>query len=349
MSLESKKRMIKMKNMRKEIWIAIVLIGILIIAGGFYYWDSQSKDSMNETPVKIAINQWSGYAYAFIAEEKGFFEKNNVKVELVFDKEYFPSQKKYKNGEVDGIFEVFSDTIFHNSEGIKTKIVYIIDYSNEGDVIVGKSSLNSLADLKGKKVGVDGINSFSHLFVLSDLEKAGVKEGEVQFENVPAQQVLDALEQGKIDAGHTWEPIKSAALAKGYKQLGKAGDILGILTDVLAFNDKIIEERPEDIQAIVKSMLEAKEFLDKNPEEAIKIMAEKEEMTEEEIKSGINGIHQLNLNENIEAMKKSEEITSLYVSGAIITDFYIKRGQLSSMPDFESIIEPRFVNNVGKK
>jgi NitT/TauT family transport system substrate-binding protein len=345
MSLESK-RMIKMKNMRKEIWIAIVLIGILIIAGSFY-WNSQSKDSMNETPVKIAVNQWPGFAHVFIAEEKGFFEKNNVKVELVFGIEYSKAQERYINGEADGVIEAFSDTIFHNSEGIKTSVVYIADYSDEGDAIIGKSSLNSLADLKGKKVGVDEINGFSHIFVLASLEKVGLKESEIQIENVPAQQVLDALESGKIDAGHTWEPIKSAALAKGYKQLGKAGDIPGIITDVLVFNDKIIEERPEDIQAIVKSILEAKEFLDKNPEEAIKIMAEKEEMSEEEMNSGLKGVHQLNLNENIEAMKKSEETTSLYASGKIIADFYIERGQLSSMPDFDSIIEPRFVNNMG--
>jgi NitT/TauT family transport system substrate-binding protein len=184
------------------------------------------------------------------------------------------------------------------------------------------------------------------MFVLTALEKAGVKESEIQIENVPAQDVLTALEQGRIAAGHTWEPTKSSALAKGYKQLGKAGDIPGIITDALVFNDKIIKERPDDMQAIVKSLVEAKKFSDENPEEAIKIMAEKEEMSEEEIKSGINGAHQLNLDENIAAMKESEETTSLYSSGRIIVDFYINRGQLSSKPDFNEIIEPKFVNNL---
>ena len=344
--------------MKIKISLVLIVLAIVLIAGLIIWSDYprisgniiknhlQPKKINSEKPIKISLNQWPGYAFVFIAEKKGFFEKNKVKVELVFDKEYAKSEENYKNGEVDGVLEVFADTIFHDSEGLKSKAVYVTDYSDSGDVIIGKSEYNSLADLKGKKIGIDGINSFSHMFVLTALEKAGVKESEIQIENVPAQDVLTALEEGRIVAGHTWEPTKSAALAKGYKQLGKAGDIPGLITDVLVFNDKIIKERPEDIQAIIKSMNEAKEFLDENPEEAIKIMAEKEEMSEEEMESGIKGAHQLNLDENIVAMKESEETTSLYSSGRIIVDFYIKRGQLSIIPDFNEIIEPRFVNNV---
>lgn len=325
--------------MKKRLIRGFVLLfaTLLIVAG------CGTDKTEGNKPIKIAINQWPGYAYAYIAQEKGFFEKNNVKVEFVFDKEYSKTQERYKNGEVDGISEVFSDTIFHNSEGLKTKAVYITDYSDSGDVIIGKSSLNSLADLKGKKVGVDGINSFSHLFVLAVLEKAGLKESEIQIENIPAQDVLISLESGKIEAGHTWEPTKSAALKKGYKQLGKAGDITGIITDVLAFNDKVIQERPKDIEAIVKSMIEAKDFLDKNPEEAIKIMAEKEEMSEEDMKSGLDGVHQPGLEENLEAMKAGGY---LYSSGELVSNFYLERGQMSKKPNLNEIIEPRFLNEI---
>jgi len=322
--------------MKKFILISLI---ILLVFGC-------TKVVEEKKPIKIALNQWPGYAVAFIAKEKGFFEKNNVKVELVFDKEYSKSQERYKNSEVDGVFEVFTDTIFHNSEGIKTKVVYVADHSTEGDVIIGKPEFNSLADLKGKKIGVDGINSFSHLFVLTALENAGLKESDAQFENIPAQDVLTALESGEIDAGHTWEPVKSEALKKGYKIIAKASDTYGILTDVLAFNSGVIEERPVDIQAIVKSMLEARDFVYSDREEALQIMAAAEDMGKEEMSNGIMGIHQPDITDNIKAFAKSEEITSLYGSGQIIAKFYLERGQLSSIPDFDEIIEPNFVNNV---
>jgi len=326
-------------NIFKKLSLLILLLFLLFLSVSC----SNLQRADEQEPVKIAINQWPGYAYTFVAQEKGFFEKNGVKVELIFDKEYSLSQEKYKNGEVDGIFEVFSDTIFHNSEGIKTQAVYIFDYSDSGDVIIGKSSFNSLADLKGKKIGVDGINSFSHLFVLADLKKAGLKESEIQIENIPAQDVLTALEQGRIDAGHTWEPIKSEALARGYKQLGKAGDIPGIITDVLAFNADFIEKNPEKVQAIVKSLVEAKEFLDANQEESIKIMAEKEEMSEEDMASGLQGVHQPDLAENINAMTA---MGYLYSSGELVSNFYMDRGQMSKKPVLSKIIEPRFLRGI---
>jgi NitT/TauT family transport system substrate-binding protein len=45
---------------------------------------------------------------------------------------------------------------------------------------IGQSTLNSLSDLKGKKISFEGINSFSHLLVQKLLEKAEIKEGEFQ-------------------------------------------------------------------------------------------------------------------------------------------------------------------------
>lgn len=329
--------------MRRTRGLLIVVLIVCMFAGCSQQTGEEKK------PIKIALNVWPGYAYVFIAKEKGFFEKNNVEVELILEEEYSEAQELYINGEVDGVFEVFSDTIFHNSEGIPTRVVCVLDYSDTGDVIIGKPEFNSLADLRGKKIAIEGVNSFSHLFVLTALENAGLRESDMQFKNVPAREVLTALEEGKIDAGHTWEPTKSQALEKGYKILGEAGDVPGIITDVLAFNAKIIKMRPDDIQRIVKSILEARDFVYTNRDEALEIMSRAEGMTREEIKQGIEGVHQPDLGENILAMQESKESTSIYVVGEMIADFYLNRGQLSSIPDFDEIIEPRFVNELAKE
>ena len=168
-------------------------------------------------PIKIAINVWPGYAHAFIARDKGFFNKHGAAVTLVLEKDITEAVQLYRNGEVDGLFAVFPDIIMLNAEGIKTKVVYIADFSDTADVIIGKPELRALADLKGRKVSFEGINSFSHLFVLKALEEAGIREFEVQFANVAAMDVLDALEHGDIAAGHTWEPVTSKRKASRKK------------------------------------------------------------------------------------------------------------------------------------
>ena len=90
--------------------------------------------------------------------------------------------------------------------------------------------------------------------MLQALAKAGLYEKDVQFENIPAQGILKALESKQIDAGHTWGPTKLVAIKKGHKILDTAEDVPGIIADVLIFNSKIVETRPQDIQVIVESI-----------------------------------------------------------------------------------------------
>ncbi len=340
--------------MRTKVFLSVLLIVCVAVIAGCcaMVCEKKAPETVSawveeKKPIKIGISVWQGYAHAFIAHEKGFFGKNNVSVELVFKKGVEESIELYKNSEVDGVFNVFADMILINSQRIPTKVVYVPSYSKSGDVIVGRPEFNSIADLKGKTVSFQGVNTFSNLFVLKALEKAEIKESDVQFHDVPGTDVLNAMEAGKIDGGHTWEPVTSQALNKGYKILCKASDTPGIITDVLAFNAKIIEERPDDIQHIVKSLLEAKDFIDSNKDEAIDIMAKAEGLDRAEVQRGIDTeVHMLDLDENTEAMKKSENIVSLYVSLKAITDFYVKRGLIAETQVTEGIIEPKFIEGI---
>jgi len=312
----------------------------LILVFGLLAEGCTPKKAKEKAPIKIAINVWPGYAHAFIAKEKGIFRKNNVNVELVLKKDITESTQLYKDNEVYGIFNVFTDIIMMNAQGIPAKVVYVADYSDAEDVLIGKPNFRSIADLKGGKVSFEGINTFSHIFVLKLLEKAGLKEGDVRFANILALDVLEALEKGKIDAGHTWEPVTSQAIKKGYKILGKAGDLPGIITDVLAFHPKVVQERSDEVHRIVTSLLEARDFIYSNREEALEIMSKAEGMSKEEMEEGIKGVHHPGLKENIEAMKKSKDTKSLHCSGEIIIDFCLKKGQFSRIPDINTIIEP---------
>ena len=311
-----------------------------------------SADSANNTasgtkePIRIGINLWAGYAYAFVAVDKGFFKNNGVDVELILSKEYTESLNLYENGDIDGFFGVLSDVIFHNSHGCKTKAIYVTDYSVTADVIIADPLFDSLEALKGEKIGVENINSFSHLFVLEVFEKAGIPETDLQFEVVPSQEITEALDDGRIEAGHTWYPEKEEALKKGYKIVATAGDVSGLITDILAVSDSLIKESPEDILAIVKSMLQAKDFLETNPEEALKIMVKYEGGTVEEMAASIKEVRLLDLQDNLKSMEPSGEAASLYETGKIISDYYLNRGQISNIPVFDEIIDSTFIKKV---
>jgi NitT/TauT family transport system substrate-binding protein len=334
-------------KLKSKIQIIFVLsVVILLFFNSFVLINAQP---FNKKPLKIGLTLWVPNFLAYISQEKGYFTKNNVDVNLTLIQNYGDAVNDYSRGDFDGIFIVYSDAIIQHSSGVDTKVVYNVDSSFKADAIVGNG--NNLSDVKGKKIGVEGINSFSHLFVLKSLEKAGLTEGDVEFVNMPVQNVSSALEKGEIYAGHSYEPFIDDSLKKGFKILSTGATIPGIITNVIAFHSNIVQQRPLDIQNIVKSMIEAKTDFDKNKGQDISIMSLKSGLSKDKIIRGINNAKLWNLDYNIQNSmnKKSNQTTSLYISGNYIAKFYAERGVISDYPNIDDIIEPKFVNALFSK
>jgi NitT/TauT family transport system substrate-binding protein len=326
----------------KKTLLLLLLVAVVILVAVHHFNPEERQ------PIKIGISSCPGTAHVFVAQQEGFFEKNGVEVELVLKRNVTESSRMYKYGEVDGVFTLVPDVVIFNSEGIGTKIVYVVCSSHTLDAIVGRPELNSLTDLKGKKIGFEGINTSSHVFVLKALEQAGVNESDVYFESVYVSDVLSGLEQGKIDAGHIWGVSISRALKGGYKMLCSAADVVGVTTHVLVFESKIVANRPREIQAIVKSILEAQDYICTNTDKAVEIVSKALGLDEEELLEGIKSVSYLDLKDNLEAMERSEPMTSVYRYGAIAADFFWNKGQISRVPDFEGIVESKFMKDLAE-
>jgi NitT/TauT family transport system substrate-binding protein len=102
----------------------------------------------------MGVKVWAPDFFLYLAQEKGFFHKNDVNVELTLVQDYQQILSEYFEGQFDGMVPVYSDAIYQNSQGLNSKVVYAMDFSNTGDVIIGtKNSGNNFtsADLNGKK------------------------------------------------------------------------------------------------------------------------------------------------------------------------------------------------------
>ena len=89
-------------------FLIIVIISLIFFCiPGCSTNSTKNTTSGTKEPIRIGINLWAGYAYAFIAVEKGFFKNNGVDVELMLRKEYSESLNLYENGDADGFLEFF--------------------------------------------------------------------------------------------------------------------------------------------------------------------------------------------------------------------------------------------------
>ncbi|MEI7025862.1 ABC transporter substrate-binding protein [Paenibacillus sp. y28] len=329
--------------------LSLILISTAMLAGCAKSSETTGGADAFRAPIKLALSAWPGWFVWYLVKEKGFFEKNNVNVELVWFPVYSDSLQALATGKVDANSQTLSDTLAPASKNIGIKAVLVNDNSFGGDGIVVKPTINSLSDLKGKKVATE-LGTVDHLLMLTALSNAGLTEQNVNYTNMTVNDAGPAFISGNLDAAVLWEPFLSKAVEEGKgKLLFSSKDTPGLIPDLLVFRDKTLKERPEDVKNIIRAWFDALDYWKQNPEESLQIMAKAAETPLEEYRSSANSIKVFSPQDNLNAFKEGKDYTSLHYTGKKTAEFLSKLGMLSSIPDPKSYLDSSFVEAVAKE
>lgn len=319
-----------------------ILIGAIILSLLFFI----TKNSVVKNPVasknpkiKIALNEWSGYAPVVYAEILGLYKKNNLDVEIIFTPGMNESIEKFMNREVDALCTVLSDALMMRSNGVDTRVVLIADSSESGDVIIANSKIKGMKDLKNKSIGIDALNSFSHVFVLEALAKNGIKESEVNFKIIPYYEVPRNLSEGRVDAAHTWDPGKREALKLGHHVIFNAKEIPGIILDTISFNERFIKAHPEVVKKFRDIFFEAQAEMLKDPKRATEKMAGFFKNNPDDFHDSFKDIHFTNKSESEKMINNDEnDPTSALSSLKKFNKFFLERGQVADRELYRKVL-----------
>ena len=102
------------------------------------------------------------------------------------------------------------------SQGMDVQVFWILDDIADAEQLVARngSGVNSLADLKGKRVATPFVST-AHYQLLFALQDAGVNPREVNILNMRPPEIAAAWERGDIDAAFIWDPALSRAKRNG--------------------------------------------------------------------------------------------------------------------------------------
>jgi len=142
-----------------------------------------------------------------------------------------------------------------------------------------RGEIKSVADLRGKPVGVSGIGVASHVLLDYMLKRNGVDPKDVKIIAVGLSTLPPALEGGRIVAGMAGEPFFSRLVAKGTAfsmgNMSSLKETQAILGGEYAFSGAItrpdvIQKRPQIVQKVVTALVKASYFIQtKTPEEIV--------------------------------------------------------------------------------
>jgi NitT/TauT family transport system substrate-binding protein len=299
-------------------------------------------------PLKIAYSDWPGFTLFEVAKQKGWFKEAGVDVEMLwFD--YLPSIDAFAAGKVDAVTVVATDALVTGANGAKSKFIAILDYSNGNDAIIGKPGINSIKDLKGKKVGLE-VTLVEHLLLLKALEANGMKQSDVELVNTATNDTPQTLASGSVAAVGAWYPVSGQALKQvaGAKKLFTSADAKGLIYDVLAVNPVSLGKRRADWEKVVKVYYKAVDYIldPKTQADAVAIMAAKVGAKPEEYVENIPGTKFFTLSEAKAAMKKGKGLDSLYGSIAVGNQFNLDNQVYKVSQKAEDYVAPSIVNGL---
>ena len=219
-------------------------------------------------------------------------KKHDVKIEFKVFSYGAPENQAMASGDLQIASAGMGPAIVASAR-LPAKLLAISILEQTAIIIPKDSTITSVAQLKGKKIAYPGKGSQQYPLLVKALADAGLSVDDVELFKTKGSDVPTLLANKSVDAGITWDPHVSSALAAGHsKVLIKAEKILPIKAGHYIGNgvyarNGFIAARPELVQDLISSIVKAVDFILKNEDKAIKMWADQIGFPEDVIRFAI--------------------------------------------------------------
>jgi sulfonate transport system substrate-binding protein len=229
----------------------------------------------------------------YIAKAAGYLDpiekKHDVKIELRSFSYGAPENQALAAGELQIASAGMGPAIVAAAR-LPAKLLAISILEQTAILVPTGSDVTSVADLKGKRIAFPGKGSQQYPLLVKALADAGLTVDDIELFKTKGSDVPTLLANKSVDAGITWDPHVSNALAAGHSTvLIKAEKILPIKAGHYIGNgvyarEDFIEARPELVQDLITAIVQSIDLILKDQDKAIKMWADQIGFPEEVIR-----------------------------------------------------------------
>ncbi|HYA30809.1 MAG TPA: ABC transporter substrate-binding protein [Acidobacteriota bacterium] len=227
---------------------------------------------MAQDRVRIGVPLLPTVSYpVFIAHDRGFFEKNGLKAEIIRINSEPTTYQALISGDIDATSGAPTGLVQSNLQGVG--VVSLGSWDNlVSYTIMTKDRIDDLAQLRGKKVGINRLGGKSSLILRVMLEDAGLNTSKdvTLLQLGGSQERLSALLRGGIDAA----PVDFAFEPK-MKQLGfhlVTGKKTPFMNGPITVTTASLKANRGKWVRFVKAYLEATQYLVSTKEGSVEVL-----------------------------------------------------------------------------
>jgi NitT/TauT family transport system substrate-binding protein len=241
-----------------------------------------TSSTLGADKVKFALPGNSmGYLPLFVAVHRGFFKDEGIDIELP---RLIPAmaQNALMSGDVQ--YHGLADSGLRlAARGAPIKAIF---YGADRPMyyLVAQKEIRSVAELKGKRVGVSQFGGTSDLSARLALKHFGVEpERDALIIQIGSEGTrMAALRAGSVAA--IIVPVPAVVLLRrdGFNEISFVGDVVEFASNGYTTTDQRIKENPQEVKKILRAMYRGLRFAKENPEGTIGVI-QKEWKVEPEV------------------------------------------------------------------
>ena len=246
--------------------------------------------ALEKPKVTIAVGGKNLFYYLplTIAEELGYFNAEGLNVNIVDFAGGARALQAVVGGSADVVSGAFEHTVNMQFKGQPMRAFVLQGLAPQ--IVLGVNpktmpNFKSIADLKGKKIGVTAPGSSTHIMLNFVLAKAGLKPSDVSVIGVGASNgAVAAMRSGQIDAISNLDPVITLLQRSGdlrivvdTRQPAEAERVFGgpMPAGCLYAPVPFVERHPNTVQALTNAMVRANKWIQQaGPGDIIKVVPE---------------------------------------------------------------------------
>lgn len=239
-------------------------------------------------PLRIATDVWPGYEPLYLARELGLYGASPPRFNEL--RSATAVLGAFRTRSVDVAAITLDEALLLVQEEVEVRVILVTDISDGADVMLARSGITSLAQLRGRKVGAES-SALGAYMLTRALASAGMVPGDVQVVPLAWDKHEEAFLSGQVDAVVTYDPARTRLVAQGARILFDSGRIPGEIADVLVVHGDVLRRRGPEVARILEGWYGALQHLARSRADACERMARREGISGPDFEASLKGLH----------------------------------------------------------